>query len=146
MKRFIQLICITLVFATVLSTTAFAAENMEPRASNYFVESSVYFWHVSGSQYQIWFDVTAKGGMTELGTSKIVVERSTDLVNWTPVKTYYKSSYPQMTTTDTTFMYANYVTYYPTSGYAYRAIVTLYAKNSSGYGEMDEQTAILDLR
>ena len=146
MKRFSQIICIVLVLATVLSTTAFAVEPVEPRGSNYFAASSVYFWHVSGSQYQIWFDVTSKKSMTELGASQIIVERSTDLVNWEPAGTYYKSSYPQMTTKTTTVSYANYVTYYPTSGYAYRAIVTLYAKNSSGYGEMDEVTEILDLR
>lgn len=146
MKRFLRTICIILVFVTVLSTTAYAAENPNSRASNFFAASSVYFWHVSGSQYQIWFDVTAVKGMNELGASQITVERSTDLVNWTPVKTYYKSSYPQMTTTSTTASYANYVTYYPTDGYAYRAIVYLYAKNSNGTGNMTEVTATLDLR
>ena len=146
MKRFSQIVCMILVFATVLGTTAFAAETVEPRGSNYFAASSVYFWHVSGSQYQIWFDVTAKSMMTELGTSVIKVERSTDLVNWSPAGTYYKSSNTQMTTTAGTASYANYIPYTPTTGYAYRAIVTLYAKNSSGYGELDVQTAILDLR
>lgn len=146
MKRFSQIICVILVFAMVFTTTAFAAEVPNPRASNYFGASSVYFWHVSGSQYQIWFDVTAVGGMDELGTSKITVERSTDLVNWTPVKTYYKSSYPQMTTTSGTGWYANYVTYYPADGYAYRAVVELYAKNSTGSAYMTEVTTVLDLR
>lgn len=146
MKRFTQFICIFLVCVMFFSTTAFAAETADPRASNFFMSSSVYFWHVSGSQYQIWFDVTAVSRMTELGASKIVVEQSTDLVNWDPVKTYNKSSYSEMTTTSTTARYANYVTYYPTDGYAYRAIVTLYAKNSSGTGEMDEVTTVLDLR
>lgn len=146
MKRFSRIVCMILVLATVLGTTAFAAETVEPRASNYFWSSSVYFWHVSGSQYQIWFDVTAVAGMSELGASKIVVERSTDLVNWSEDATYYKSSSPQMTTKQTSARYANYVTYYPASGYAYRATITLYAKNSSGYGEMDETTALLDLR
>lgn len=146
MKRIFRTVCIILVLTMVLSTTAFAAETVAPRASNYFGSSSVYFWHVSGSQYQIWFDVTAVTGMSELGTSQIIVERSTDLVNWSEDATYYKSSSPQMTTQNTSVRYANYVTYYPTSGYAYRAIVTLYAKNSSGYGEMDVVTEILDLR
>ena len=146
MKRLSQIICIILVFAMVFSTTAFAAEVTVPRASNFFAGSSVYFWHVSGNQYQIWFDVTAVGGMDELGTSKITVERSTDLVNWTPVKTYYKSSYPQMTTTTGTGCYVNYVTYNATTGYAYRAVVQLYAKNSTGSAYMTEVTDVLDLR
>ena len=146
MKRFTQIICIILVLVTVISTAAFAAEVPQPRASIFFASSSVYFWHVSGSQYQIWFDVMAKSGMTELGASEIRVQRSSDLVNWTTVKTYYKSGNSQMTTTSGTRNYANYVTYYPADGYAYRAIVTLYARNSSGTGEMDEVTATLDLR
>lgn len=146
MKRFSQLVCIILVFVMTFCMTVCAVEPDDSRASNFFTYSSVYFWHVSGSQYQIWFDVTAVSRMTELGASKIVVERSTDLVDWDPVKTYNKSSYSQMTTKTTTVEYANYVTYYPADGYAYRAIVTLYAKNSSGTGEMDEYTAILDLR
>ena len=146
MKRFTHLICLILVFAMVFSTTAFAAEVPEPRASNFFAYSSVYFWHVSGNQYQIWFDVTAVSGMNELGASKIRVQRSTDLENWTTVKTYTKANYPQMTTTSTTGTYANCVNYYPADGYAYRAVVELYAKNSSGTGYMTETTALLDLR
>lgn len=146
MKRFTQIICIVLVLAMALTTTAFATESMNSRASNYFAASSVYFWRVSGSQYQIWFDVTSVSGMSELGASQITVERSTDLVNWEYVTTYYKSSYPQMTTKTTTVSYANYVTFYPTDGYAYRAIVELYAKNNSGTGYMPEVTEILDLR
>lgn len=145
MKRFSQLVCLILVFAMVMSTTAFAAEQPNPRASNFFTASSVYFWHVSGSSYQIWFDVTAVGTMQKLGCSQIRVQRSKDEVNWSTVKTYDMDDYSQMTKSNTA-SYANCVSYTATSGYSYRAIVTLYAKNSSGTGEMDEQTAILDLR
>lgn len=146
MKRLSHIICMILIFAMVLSTTAFAAEAIDPRASNFFMGSSVYFWHVSGNQYQIWFEVTAVDTMSELGTSQITVERSTDLVNWSPVKTYYKSSYPQMTTKVGTVGYTNYVPYYPADGYAYRAVVELYAKNSTGSAYMTEVTDVLDLR
>lgn len=145
MKRFTQFVCIVLVLIMVLSTTAFAVEAVDSRASNFFMASSVYFWHVSGSQYQIWFDVTSKGGMDELGAKKIVVERSTDEVNWESVKTYKKEDYSQMTEDDTT-SYANCVSFTATSGYSYRAIVDLYAHNSSGTGVMTETTAVLDLR
>lgn len=146
MKRFLRMICLVLIFATLCSTAAMAAEQPAPRASYYFAASSAYFWHVSGNQYQIWFDVTSKGIMNELGVSRIVVERSTDLVNWTTVCTYTKNYYPQMTTTAGVSRYTNYVTYYPADGYAYSATVTLYARNSSGYGEADTYTSILDLR
>lgn len=145
MKRFTQLVCIILVCAMCFSMTAFAAEATDARASNFFWSSSVYFWHVSGNSYQIWFDVTAVGTMTELGTSVITVERSTNLVDWDDVCTYYKEDYSQMTDTGTAG-HSGYVPFTATDGYAYRAIVTLYAKNSSGTGEMDETTELLDLR
>lgn len=146
MKRFTRCICFLLVCVMMLSTTALAAEPATPRASIFFAASSVYFWHTSGNNYQIWFDVTAKGSMAELGTSKIQVQRSTDEENWTTVRTYYKEDYSQMVKTSTT-SYANCVSFTATSGYSYRAIVTLYAKNSSGgTGTMRETTTVLDLR
>lgn len=145
MKRLTQILCMIMVFVTVLSTAAFAAETPTPRASNFFMSSSVYFWHVSGDNYQIWFDVTALSTMQKLGASKIKVQRSTDKVNWTTVKTFNMDDYSQMTTTNTGH-YVNCVPYTATSGYYYRAVVTLYAKNSSGTGEMDEVTATLNLR
>lgn len=145
MKKFTQCICILLVCVMMFTTTAFAAETVEPRGSNFFSASSVYFWNTSGRNYEIWFDVTAKGTMTELGASEIVVQRSTDERNWTTVRTYYKEDYSQMTD-DNTFGYANCVPFTATAGYSYRAIVMLYARNSSGSGYMQEVTEILDLR
>ena len=145
MKRFSQIICVFLVVVMCFSTVAFAAESVSPRASMYFMASSVYFWHTSGNNYEIWFDVTAKGSMYELGASKIVVEKSTDEVNWETVRTYYKEDYSQMTRSSTT-SYANCVPFTATTGYSYRAIVTLYARNSSGTGTMRETTTVLDLR
>lgn len=145
MKRLTQILCMIMVFVTVLSTAAFAAETPAPRASNFFMASSVYFWHVSGNDYQVWFDVTALSTMQKLGASKIRVQRSTDEVNWTTVQTYNMEDYSQMTTSNA-FTYINKVPFSATTGYSYRAIVTLYAKNSSGTGEMNEYTAILDLR
>lgn len=145
MKRLSQLICMVLVFVTMFSTVAFAVETPAPRASNFFMASRVYFWHVSGDDYQVWFDVTAKSTMQKLGASKIKVQRSTDKVNWTTVKTYDMADYSQMVSSNTVG-YANCVSFTATDGYYYRAVVTLYAKNSSGYGEVSEVTATLDLR
>lgn len=145
MKRFSQILSLLLVFVMCFSTVAFAAEVPDTRASNFFWTSSVYFWNTSGRNYEIWFDVTAVGSMYELGASKIVLERSTDEEDWETVRTYYKEDYSQMTRSSTT-SYANCVSFTATTGYYYRAIVTLYARNSSGTGTMREVTATLDLR
>ncbi len=145
MKRFLRSVCLILVFAMVFSTTAYAAETVDNRASNYFMASSVYFWHVSGNSYQIWFDVTAVDTMNKLGVSKIKVERSTDEVDWDKVCTYEMADYSQMTNTNTGH-YLNYVPFTATTGYSYRAVVTLYAKKGNGTAEMTETTEVLDLR
>ena len=145
MKRFTHCICILLVCIMLFSTTALAAETADSRASSFFSASSVYFWNTSGRNYEIWFDVTAVDTMQKLGASEIKVQRSTDNSNWTTVQTYDMSDYPQMTTTNTAF-YANCVPFTATAGYSYRAIVDLYAKNSSGSANMRATTAILDLR
>ena len=146
MKRFTRCVCLLLVCVMMLGTTAFAAEAAESRASDYFWYSSVYFWNTSGRNYQIWFDVTAVGTMAELGTSKIQLQRSTDEVNWTTFRTFYRDDYPQMIATNTG-QHGNCVSFTATTGYSYRAIVTLYAKNSSGgTATMREVTEILDLR
>lgn len=145
MKRFVRYVCFLLMCVMMFPSVAFAAEAAEPRASNYFAASSVYFWHTSGKNYEIWFEVTSVSTMLELGVSKITVQRSTDETNWSTVKTYYKEDYPQMTDTNTGNHYGC-VSFTATAGYSYRAIVYLYARNSSGYGSMRETTALLDLR
>ena len=145
MKRFTRCICILLVCIMMFSTTVFAAETVEPRGSDFFAASSVYFWNTSGNKYQIWFDVTAKGTMQELGASQITVQRTTDGSSWTTIRNYYMADYDQMIDTNTGRHGAS-VPFTAVSGYAYRAIVYLYAKNSSGIGNMRHTTAILDLR
>lgn len=144
MKRFIQILSVMMAMAIFLATPAFAAEAVSPRASSFFMSSSVYFDDVAGSRVDVWFDVTALGIMNELGTSKIKVQKSTDLEDWTTVQTYYKEDYSQMTDTNTG-RHADCVPFYPTDGYYYRAVVTLYAKNSSGSATMTTYTPVLDL-
>lgn len=146
MRRFTRCICLILVLASMMTMPAFASEEMDNRASNYFAFSSAYFNVLSGSKFEIWFDVTATGLMDELGASKIELERSSDGVNWTPVKTFYKASYPSMMDPDdVSGAYSGYVTYTYTSGYYYCATVTLYAKQGNGTASATVTTDILDL-
>lgn len=145
MKRLTKGICVLLVCVMVLSTVAIAAEPVEPRGSDFFAYSCVYFWRKTGQTYEIWFDVTTKGIMQEVGARKIIVQRSTDGENWVTARTILKEDYPHMTTLDD-FQYTNCVTFAATNGYCYRAVVYLYARNSTGFGSMRETTTVLDLR
>lgn len=140
MRRFIQCICFVLVIAMFLPVSAMAVEAPNPRGSDYFMKYSCYLWEVSDTQFQIWFDITALDIMDELGSSEITLYRSSDQINWTPVKTYTKSNYSQMIGTNE-LRYANCVSYNYTSGYYY-ADVKFYAKKGSGSSTMTISTPI----
>ena len=141
MKRFSQLLCLVLVLAMIMVIPAQAAE-MSSRASDFFGRRSCYLWRVSDSEIQVWFDVTAVRTMTELGVSEIRVQRSTNAVNWTTVRTYYKANYPQMICANTAG-HAGYVSFTPEAGYYYRAYVEFYAKDSTGTAVYPDYTSYI---
>lgn len=145
MKQFVRLVCLILVFAMLLAMPVYAAETADPRGSNYFARFSTYFWHTSGYNYQIWFEVTAVGTMDELGVSEIEVEYSTDEVNWDSAATFYKANYSQMVDKSGSTAHAGYVPYTCTSGYYYRARVVLYAKDDGVTATKTVYTTTLDL-
>lgn len=145
MKRFTLFLCLLFVLSSVLVMPALAEEASDARSSSYFMSSSVYLWKTTGSQFQAWFEVTGMSTMTKIGTSEIKIQRSTDKENWTTVATYSMDDYSQMVKSNSVY-HEGYVTYTYTTGYYYRAKVTLYAKNSSGAAYMTEYTSYLDLR
>lgn len=130
MKRFLRTVCFLMAAVMLFSTTVFAAES---RSSSFFAKTSTYIERLSGSELEIWFDVTAVGTMDVLGVRSIELQRSTDRSNWTTIKTYDKADYSEMTCEDTA-MHVDYVTYSGSSSYYYRAYVEFYAKNSAGTG------------
>lgn len=141
MKRFSQIICLILVLSLTLAIPV-SAMGSSSWASNYFGSHSCYLWGVSSTGFQVWFDVRALRMMDELGASTIKVQRSSDAVNWSTVKTYLKANYSQMTTTERTASYAGYVTFNDAdSGYYYRAYVEYYAKDSNGTGTLSSYTS-----
>lgn len=134
MKRFIKCVCLILTMSICLAIPVSATEEITPYASNYFGSFTAYLWKVSSTQFQVWFDVTAVDGMTELGVDYIDVERSSDGENWKVVKTYDKEDYSNLVASNTG-NHSSYVTYSgASSSYEYRAYVEFYAKNSSGTG------------
>ena len=144
MKRFSRLICILLAIVMVLAVPATAVEDNAQRASAFFGSSSVYLYKTSGTQFQAWFEVSALGGMQKLGASVIRIQESSDDENWTTVATYRMEYYSNLIC-ENTGAHASYVTYTGTTGKYYRAWITLYAKNSSGFGEWDRYTTSLKL-
>lgn len=144
MKRFIRLISLTLALVMAMAFPAYAAEKAETRASVYFTRTSVYLYKLTANSIEIWFEAAGTGIMDEIGAYKVEVQQSTDSANWTTVKVYTKDRYTYMTDFNTG-IHIDYVTYVGVRGYYYRAIITLYARDSSGSGYLFEYTETMKL-
>lgn len=131
MNRIIKMVSFVLACVMLVALPASAAE-ISPYASNYFMAHGANLEEVSSSSFEVWFTVTAVGTMTKLGVNYIDIERSSDGVNWSVVKTYTKESYSNLVASNT-YYHSGHVTYTnKQSGYQYRAYVDFYAKNSAG--------------
>ena len=144
MKRFVRSVSLVLALVLFFATPVFASESITPKASNYFSRSSTYLVKISSTQFKAYFEITGTRTMTEIGAKTVKIQRSSDGVNWTTMKTYNSSDYSNMIVTND-FFHTSYFTYSGTPGYQYRAFVTYYAKNSSGTGEVDEYSETLIL-
>lgn len=131
MKKMCKIVSVVLVFALCFALPV-SAEEVTPYASNYFMAHRTYLESVSSTSFKVWFNVTAVSTMTKLGVNYIDIERSSDGINWSVVKTYDKDDYSSLVANNTHY-HSGYVTYSnKQSGYQYRAYVDFYAKNSSG--------------
>lgn len=139
MKRFIRCVSVVMVLVMLFSTTAFAAES---RGSYYFMCSSVYLYRANSTtnKFEIWFDVTGTHTMLKIGADIIRVQQSADGENWTTVWTFRRDNYPVMIC-ENTFSHMTGLTYVAERGYYYRALINLYAEDSSGVGIMPEYTS-----
>lgn len=134
MKRFIRSTSLMLAILMILVTPAFAAEELAPRASSYFMSASVYLHKTSATSFEAWFEVTATHGMQKLGARTVKIQRSADGSNWETIRTYSMDSYSNLTCENTVF-HGSCISYTGTPTYYYRAYVALYAKDSSGSAE-----------
>lgn len=132
MTKIIKTICFMMSIVVLLSLPVSAEESST--YSSVFFSSYESFVHVpSGRTLEIWFDVVGNGTMDEIGVESIELERSSDGVNWTTVKTFLPEDYPQMIC-ENTGINCDYVSYLGAYGYYFRAYVTFYASNSRGSG------------
>lgn len=142
MKRFIRYVSMLMVAVLLVTSTAFAAEPIEPRGSRFFICASVYLYRENANDrtFAACFDVTGTHIMEKIGASVLKIQRSSDGVNWTTMKTYRMSAYPEMIC-ENTAQHDYYFYYTGTAGYYYRMYVELYAEDSSGIGIWDEYSS-----
>ena len=146
MKKLLRVVSVIVVLSMLLIIPVQAQGAASTRASAFFAAYGTVLEKISSTSFRVWFDVDANAKlMQELGTSEIVVYKSSDQENWTPVKTYTKENYSNMIDTNS-YSYIAYLSYSSAvPGYYYMARVTFYAKNSSGVGMLDEYTEIIKM-
>lgn len=145
MVKFSRIMAVILILAMIGSSPALAAEEnvVQPRASAFISGTLAYLYDISGTTFGVWFEIIATGIMPEVGVNRIKIQRSTTGTSgWATVKTMYPEDYPEMFATGVMY-YANSVSYTGKSGSYYRALVTFYAKNSTGIGEYSCYTDIM---
>ena len=132
LKNFASLICALFVCAGITITAGATSidDYAVNRASDYLNYYSAYALASSNGTVIIEFEVDGAGRMDLVGSSYVIVQEKSGS-NWVGVSTYWGSSSNGMLG-ENTVSHIGKVTYSGTRGKEYRAIVTVYAENSTG--------------
>ena len=126
MKRFLRLVCLLVVFATLAAVPSYAQEST-PYASRELSSYRAYCTKISSTQVVVSFQVIGTTALDEIGANTIKVQYSSDGVNWTTAKTFRKANYPSMVDHNTS-MHGGELTAIVPSGKQYRAYVEFYGE------------------
>ena len=124
-----RVVAIILIFACIFPVNAMAVES---RASDYLSGYSAYVYSAGWGEVQVWFEVDGTGYMDEIGALEIQLYESTDNENWTRVKTFDYTDYPDMLGYDD-FTHTSHIAHMGILGRYYKAYVCIWAgKNGDG--------------
>lgn len=125
---FLRLVAVMLVLSLAMPIHAYAAvpDTMEPQASDYLVSYTSYVGPVGNGVVQIWFRVTGKGYMADIGVLTIMLYESTDNENWTWVETFLHEDHPNMLSHNDSH-HMSYVEYQGIAGRYYKAYVCIWS-------------------
>ena len=141
MKRFLRLVCLLVVFATLAAVPSYAQE-VTPRGSNELSSYRAYCTKISSTQVVVSFQVIGTDALDEIGANTIKVQYSSDGVNWTTARTFRKANYPSMVDHNTG-MHGGELTAIVPSGKQYRAYVEFYGEKDGGLTVRSYYTAVI---
>lgn len=128
-SRLINITIAVLIMIFIFPVNAFAVET---RASDYLEAYSAYIYPAGWGKVQVWVTVDGVTYMDEIGALSIMLYESKDNENWTWVKTYQFSDYPDMLGYDD-FSHTGHVEYQGVIGRYYKAYIGVWAgKNGDG--------------
>ena len=126
MKRFLRIVCLLVVFATLAAIPAYAQE-VTPRGSNELSSYRAYCTKKTSTSVVVSYQVIGTTALDEIGANTIKVQYSSAGTNWTTAKTFRKADYPSMVDYNTG-AHAKTLTATVPSGKQYRAYVEFYGE------------------
>ena len=126
MKRFLRLVCLFVVFASLAAIPAYAQE-VNARASTELSSYRAYCTKMSSTSVAATFQVVGTTALDEIGANTVKIQYSSDGTNWTTAKTFRKADYPSMVDHNTS-AHAKTLTATVPSGKQYRAYVEFYGE------------------
>ena len=124
-----RIVALTLAIILLLPIGAMAVES---RSSLYLDSYSAYVYPAGWGKVQVWVSVDGTNYMDEIGALEIQLFESKDNENWTWVKTFDYTDYPDMLGYDN-YYHDGHVEYNGTIGRYYKAYVCVWAgKNGDG--------------
>ena len=126
MKRFLRIVCLLVVFATLAAIPAYAQE-VTPRGSDELSSYRAYCTKKTSTSVVVSYHVIGTTALDEIGANTIKVQYSSDGTNWTTAKTFQKSVYTSMVNYNTG-AHAGTLTAYVPAGMQYRAYVEFYGE------------------
>ena len=146
MKQIMRTVALFLLFSTLLSAVAFAADSASPCSSAYLQNYTTQLALVSGStKLNISFHVSGTKVLDEIGAKQINLQRSTDGESWTTMKIFWPSDYPRMLGTNT-ISHGSYVEYSVSRGFYYRAYIKIWGGKDGGGDSRYVYTNVIDLK
>ena len=132
-RLLVKLIATILVVSLCAPINARAAtpEVIEPTASAYLMAYTAYICPMDGGDLEIWFEIVGTGTQADIGVLTIRLYESTDNANWTWVKTFRYTDYPNMLLHNTHFC-MSHVDYQGVPGRYYKAYITIWAGPADG--------------
>ena len=127
-KKIVRGMSLFFAILMILSTSAFA---IDTRASSRIATSSVRIKMGVDSNLWVYFSINAVYTMDDIGASRITIQRYSGS-RWITESTITPEDMPEMQASNE-LRHSAAVPYSPMySGYSYRAVVTVYATDSSG--------------
>lgn len=126
-RKTIRTIALVLILSTFFSANAFALG----KASKYISTYNGYCYWANSTTVQVYFDISTKRYVDQLGATQILLYESTDLNSWSLVKTFYYTSYPNMMAYNNYTMGSHVDYTSAVSGRHYKATIHFIAVNGS---------------